>query len=367
MTFGGAGSDFALSVPSVEFTAANWQTPVTVTVSAADDGIAEGTKNGAITFTVGGTVAEYAGMTLPNLAVKVLDDDSIAINIMPSALPLLISEDGIAGSFDISLDSEPTGTVSVTFGGAGSDFALSVPSVEFSASNWDKPVTVTVSAIDDDEAEGTENTAITFTIGGTAAEYAGVTYANLLVKVTDNDLTTITEELITNGGWEIGGVTAWKYTSAQAKRQCKGTGNGSNCALLLKPGLPPAVAYQDVAAALVPYVAGENLYLEFAAKVGGTAKLNAIVKLKHLDGTSTKLKVRPMPTNTAGSWVVFSLEDSSTALLNLKAIRVQFRHNGGTGKIRVDDVVLQRLSHVMLPRGDLSPLPVPPDGFRGGN
>src|SRR5690606_29766233 len=153
----------------------------------------------------------------------------------PSTLPLSISEDGTSATFDISLDSEPTGTVLVTFGGAGSDFALSVPSVEFNAANWQTPVTVTVSAVDDDEAEGTENTAVVFTVGGTSAEYTGVTHANLPVRIADNDILIVAEDLITNGGWETRGVTAWKYTSARAKRQCKGTGYDSNCALLLKP------------------------------------------------------------------------------------------------------------------------------------
>jgi hypothetical protein len=117
----------------------------------------------------------------------------------------------------------------------------------------------------------------------------------------------------------------------------------------------------------VPFEAGDTLHFEFAVKITGAAKLNAILKLKYLDGTVAKLKVRPMPANTAGSWVVFSLEDSSAALLNLKAIRVQFKRTGTTGKIRVDDVMLQRISTMMLPRDEANPLPVPPEGFRGGN
>ena len=109
------------------------------------------------------------------------------------------------------------------------------------------------------------------------------------------------------------------------------------------------------------------MHFEFAAKIGGTAKLAAILKLKYVGGTAAKLKVKPVPVNTGGAWVIYSLDHSEATLVNVSAIRVQLRHGGGTGKIRVDDVALQRVGQVLLPRGDVIPLPVPPEGFRGEN
>ncbi len=187
VTFGGMGSDFALDQPSVEFDASDWELPVTVTVSTTDDEIAEGTRNGVITFTVSGTASEYAGIIPDDLAVTILDDDNAGVDVVPSVSPLVITEAGTPESFAISLTSAPTGTVTVTFGGMGSDFALDQSSVEFDASDWELPVTVTVSTTDDEIAEDTKNGVITFTVSGTASEYAGITPDNLAVTVMDDD------------------------------------------------------------------------------------------------------------------------------------------------------------------------------------
>ena len=71
-----AGNQITLDKTSLTFSAANWNTPQTVTVSAVDDTFTEGSQTATINHTVSSGDIAYNGLTLPAINVGIQDNDA---------------------------------------------------------------------------------------------------------------------------------------------------------------------------------------------------------------------------------------------------------------------------------------------------
>jgi len=76
----GVDSQITTNAPSLTFTPTNWNVPQTVTVSAVDDTLQEGTHFTDITHTITSTDAAYSGLSLVPLPITIQDNDVIAIS-----------------------------------------------------------------------------------------------------------------------------------------------------------------------------------------------------------------------------------------------------------------------------------------------
>ena len=116
--------------------------------------------------------------------VNIGDDDMAGVTVSESALT--VDECGI-GVYTVVLDSEPTAAVTVTVGGhSGTDVVVSPAVLTFSAGDWDTVRTVTVTAVEDDDAVPDASVALTHTVAG-HGEYAGVTASGVVVTIVEND------------------------------------------------------------------------------------------------------------------------------------------------------------------------------------
>ena len=174
-------SGATLTSDALTFTAANWNTAQTVTVTADHD---DNSINEDVTLTHTATGGGYTTLT-DELSVSVTDDDTPAIVLTPVGLTVGESD---TASYTVRLATEPTAGVTVTISGhAGTDLSLSGTTLTndaltFTTTNWDTAQTVTVAAAHD--ADSANDTAtLTHTGGG---EYAGVN-SRLPVVVTDDD------------------------------------------------------------------------------------------------------------------------------------------------------------------------------------
>ena len=177
LTLGGV----KLSGDVLTFTPDNWNRPQTVTVTAAhdDDGV-----NDTSTLTHTSSGGEYANIA-ETLTVTVTDNDPLGISFDPLELAV---EESDSADYAVTLDTQPTVDVTVTITGhAGTDLTLSGSTLTngaltFTASNWDTPQTVTVTAAhDEDLVDDME----TLTHTGAGGEYAGIA-SSLTVTVDDN-------------------------------------------------------------------------------------------------------------------------------------------------------------------------------------
>ncbi|WP_281256869.1 Calx-beta domain-containing protein, partial [Candidatus Chloroploca asiatica] len=171
------------SASSLEFTAANWTDPQTVTVTATENAIAEGDRSVTIRHAVASTAFGYAGLAVDPVAVTITDNDTAGVAITPTALTV---EEGRSATYTVELTSQPTTPVTVNLT-VPAGVTTSASSLTFTGTNWTAPQTVTVTATENAIAEGDRSVTITHAVTSTAFGYAGLAVAPVAVTITDND------------------------------------------------------------------------------------------------------------------------------------------------------------------------------------
>ena len=160
-----------VSPPQLTFTTLNWDTAQTVTVTAKDDD--DGADEEGLKVLLEASGAEYDFVT-SEVEVDV-DDDEPGLKIEHA--PLALVEGGSTGSFDVSLESEPTTTVTVSVtsddtGAATVDTDSAVSGLQstltFTTANWSTAQTVTVTSVQDPDGA---NETVTVTLDASGAEY----------------------------------------------------------------------------------------------------------------------------------------------------------------------------------------------------
>ena len=193
------------------FTSANWNTPRTVTLTAADDGNGVG-ESATITHTSStASSSEYTNLRA-TLTANTTDDDAPAFvfdadpdtandQSGPLALNELSSSGTNSDDYTVRLSAQPTRTVTATIT-SGDTSAVTVDDTDgvangvqntltFTSSNWNTPRTVTLSAQQDDNGFD-ENVTITHSAATTPnSEYTNVN-GSFTASVTDDETPAIT-------------------------------------------------------------------------------------------------------------------------------------------------------------------------------
>ena len=194
--------DVTVSSSTLTFTAGNWNSAQTVTVSAGQDADA---ADDMATLTHNPSGADYGSVGDADLAVTVTDDETAGVTVTPTSLT--ISEGG-SGMYTVKLNTQPSGDVTVTVNDPtdNSDVTAGPASLTFTAGNWNSTQTVTVSA--DEDADSTQDRAtVTHTVTG--GDYGSVTASGVSVTVTDNDTPGVT---VTPPSLTVGEGGTGRYT-----------------------------------------------------------------------------------------------------------------------------------------------------------
>ncbi|MBX7147565.1 hypothetical protein K1X76_00645 [bacterium] len=184
-------AQITLSTETLTFGAGNWNTPQTVTVTAYNDSVAEGSLNTTITQTASSSDVNYNNISVGSVVTNITDNDSAGVSVTASGGTTVISESGTTDTYTVVLTSEPTSDVVVTVVST-SEANASVSSLTFTTGNWNTPQTVTVSAVDDSVEELDPNTTITHTVASSDTNYNGISANSILVEITNNDTHGIT-------------------------------------------------------------------------------------------------------------------------------------------------------------------------------
>ncbi|MEG4986476.1 FG-GAP-like repeat-containing protein, partial [Microcoleus sp. BR0-C5] len=110
----GNTSQTTTSASTLTFTSANWNTPQTVTVTAVDDNLVEGSHSGTITHTATSTDTNYNSITVPSVTANITDNDIAGVTITPTSTN--VTEGGVTGNYTVVLTSQPTGNVNLAIG-----------------------------------------------------------------------------------------------------------------------------------------------------------------------------------------------------------------------------------------------------------
>ncbi len=171
----------SLTVRHLTFTSSNWSTDQSVTVTAVDDGDAD---DEAGTLDLSASGGGYDGQT-GNVAITVDDDDTVQLVVAPTTLSLV--EGGSGKGFSVRLGSAPVGndvTVQVSIPSVlDGKVSLTVRHLTFTSSNWSTDQSVTVTAVDDGDADDEAGTLDLSASGGGYDGQAG----NVAITVDDDD------------------------------------------------------------------------------------------------------------------------------------------------------------------------------------
>src|SRR5439155_1089007 len=135
---------------SLTFTAGNWNTAQTVTVTGVNDLVADGdVPYTIVTAAAASTDPNYGGRNGADVGVTNTDNDIAGITVIPTS-GLTTTEGGGTATFTMALTSQPT--ANVTIGLSSNDLTegtVAPASVTFTSGNWNTAQTVTVTGVDD--------------------------------------------------------------------------------------------------------------------------------------------------------------------------------------------------------------------------
>ena len=199
VTVGGAVEDVTVEPEELTFTTLNWSTAQTVTVMAAEDD--DAVLDAAVRLTHEVSGGGYDGVTAPDVEVTIIENDVAGVTVAPEALEV---REGSSEIYTVVLDTEPTGPVTVTVGGAAGDVTVEPEELTFTTLNWSTAQTVTVSAAEDEDSIVDAPVTLTHTVSG--GGYGGVAAPDVEVTILENDIPGVTvtpEELeVTEGSSE---------------------------------------------------------------------------------------------------------------------------------------------------------------------
>ena len=131
VTVEGAAGDLTVAPEELTFTTLNWSARQTVTVTAAEDEDSIVDAPVTLTHTVSG--GGYGGVAAPDVEVTILENDIPGVTVAPEALEV---REGSSEVYTVVLDTEPTGPVTVTVGGAAGDVTVAPEELTFTTLNW---------------------------------------------------------------------------------------------------------------------------------------------------------------------------------------------------------------------------------------
>jgi|GEM_PF-5978078 len=159
-------------------------------------------------------VVHAGGVTGPASAPVTLDfgtgTPGAGVTVTASEGSTSVTEGGASDTLSVVLNSQPTANVTITAQG-NPDIGVSPATLTFTPANWNTAQTVTVSAVNDTAAEGTETHNVTFTTASTQAAYNGLGVAPAPVTVIDDDGASPISFVQTT----LAGLPSGDYTSLQ--------------------------------------------------------------------------------------------------------------------------------------------------------
>jgi large repetitive protein len=170
---------------SLTFTAANWNTPQTVTVTGADDNL----DDGNIAYTVTATANSAGGYSGENATANFTNTDNDQSGITVTGSNLSTTEAGGSDSFTLVLTAQPTANVVIAISSADtSEASVSTSALTFTSNNWNSPQTVRVNGVDDDVLDG--NISFNIVIASATSSdsnYQGINPGDILTTNADDE------------------------------------------------------------------------------------------------------------------------------------------------------------------------------------
>ncbi|MEL0045895.1 MAG: hypothetical protein VW995_14085, partial [Deltaproteobacteria bacterium] len=179
-----------ISASTLTFTASNWSTAQTVTVTGVDDNFADGSQTVLIIVSVDNS-SDAAYATLDNQTVTVTNTDageSLGFTITETNSSTTVTESGATDNLSITLNSEPLANVVLSIASSDTgETTVSPSSLTFTASDWSTPQEITLTAVEDNIIDGVRWADVTVSVSSSVdASYASLSSSTLTATVNDS-------------------------------------------------------------------------------------------------------------------------------------------------------------------------------------
>ena len=177
------GSDEFSVSDNLSFSSSDWNTVKTVTVTGADDDVADDNQTSTLTLSSSSSDSYYNGLS-DNVTVTTTDNDTVGLVL--SGTNATVSENGTTSTFTVQLNSAPTANVTLSLSDNDTTEVLASPTtLTFSSGNWSTSQVITLTGVDDNVSDGSQSTLLTLSPSG--GDYGSVSAQTLTVTTTDND------------------------------------------------------------------------------------------------------------------------------------------------------------------------------------
>ncbi|MEI9938892.1 MAG: Calx-beta domain-containing protein [Pseudomonadota bacterium] len=183
-------SEGTVSPGTLKFTTTNGKTPQTVTVTGVNDDLADGDQQYTVRLSNGtSTDPGYNGKFGTDLPFINLDDDHPGLEINPTTGLKTSEKNAGAATFTVALMSQPTAGVSIAVSSSNTgEGKVSPATLAFTTGNWATPQPVTITGVQDDVADGTQNYQVLLANAtSTDSNYGGKFGTQLDVQNLDDD------------------------------------------------------------------------------------------------------------------------------------------------------------------------------------
>ncbi|MBE0666700.1 MAG: HYR domain-containing protein, partial [Bacteroidales bacterium] len=180
-----------INISQLTFTAANWNIPQTVTVTGVNNNTIPDAGT-TISLAVNNALSDndFDGLTA-TVIVNVTNDDIAGFIVNP--LNITVNEGGPAGQFTVVLTAQPGSNVVFDLVNLLPVYVTHIAQITFTPANWNIPVIVTVTAIEDAlDADRTDIISVTVNQALTDNNFDAMVTQNVTVNIEDNDPPVIT-------------------------------------------------------------------------------------------------------------------------------------------------------------------------------
>ncbi|MEO6034288.1 MAG: DNRLRE domain-containing protein [Verrucomicrobiota bacterium] len=186
----GNTSEGTVSPANLTFTTSDWNQEKVVTVTGVEDFIDDGNVSFTIiTATAVSSDASYNGLNPADVSLVNLDDDTVGLDVSASGPNGLSVVEGKTNTYNVKLESQPKGNVTVTISSSDTIQGGNVsPAIlSFTPGNWNIAQVVTVTAIDDLAIDGSTTYTISNAVSSSDPAYAALAGVPVLTTTLDNE------------------------------------------------------------------------------------------------------------------------------------------------------------------------------------